>query len=164
MIWKAYLQLFDSFESFFLFATFKRRMTSQEFICKNTNAPYINFVVVGLSMNHFWRKVIQSAAHCFSSVIRCMSAPSKIWQFDNSVVIQQIFRFNISMNYFLSMQISQCLNCLIYVISGLCFIKSPVRWVHQLLIYFTFSCKFKNQVDFLFIPEEAIQSAYIWVS
>ena len=93
-----------------------------------------------------------------------MSTPAEIRELDRTVAVQEILRFDVSMDDFLCMEILQGLNCLTNVISCLNLIKSPVCCIHQLLINLTTGRKFKYQINLCVVPKETKESANIFMS
>jgi len=88
------------------------------FVQENAKAPYVESLVMASSLNHLWRKVIQRTAKG-SSRDASECTPSQVRNLEHILTVdQQVFRFQVSVNYALRMQVVQSSSHLREVMPG----------------------------------------------
>lgn len=90
------LQSFNFLVSFLSVFGFKGRRSNKEFVAQDAQTPFIHWIVVNMSFDHLWWKIIQSSAHGLPLVTHCVSWPTEISKFDIVLGSQEdIFRLQI---------------------------------------------------------------------
>ena len=59
--------LHNSFVCFWMAGSFKRWVPDQAFVAEDPDAPQVHLLTVSVTLNHLWREVVQSPAHCLTS-------------------------------------------------------------------------------------------------
>ena len=114
-------------------------------------------------IDHLRWQVIQRTAHSPPPVVGTVGAPTEIRELYGTLGIEQVLWLDIPVNDLLGVQVLQCLDDLVNVVSGPYLIEPPLWSFHELLVYLASSGKLQNQIDFLLIPEEAVESADIFM-
>ena len=91
-------------EIIFLLILRKRGLHCQHLIHKHANAPTVDFIIIKISFCYLWRDVIKSSTKSFPLNVS-FDRPTKISNFKLFSKANNIFRFQISMNNTISMQV-----------------------------------------------------------
>ena len=66
MRWERIFSPSNSTVCFFICCSFKGWLPNKAFITQNTQTPQVNLFIMGLTLDHFWWKVIQGTTQCVS--------------------------------------------------------------------------------------------------
>ena len=120
----AYSYAQDVVEGSRLVLGLKGRLPSEELVAENPETPDIHPLVVSIALDHLGWDVVWGSAEGLAQHVWGIDCPSEIADLDRAERVQQILRFDITMNNILRVHVDQGLGYLLYVVRRSLLIES----------------------------------------
>lgn len=99
----------DFLQNHLLIASLERTPSHHQFIGQDSQGPIVRLFIITLPAGHFWGNIVQSAAEGISLLIE-LDGPSEVCDFVDSVLLQNVFEFQVSVQNALFLQVEQSLD------------------------------------------------------
>jgi len=141
------------------------RLPYEELVREHPEGPQVDLLVVHVPLDHLGRKVVQRSAHRRSPRRRRVNGPPEIGDFKIAFCVEeQVLRFNIPVDHFFAVAVSQGVRHLADVFGRRGVVEAAVGLLLHRLVHLAARRELEDEIDARFVVEVAEQAEDVGVA
>jgi len=141
------------------------RLPYEELVRENPEGPQVDLLVVHVPLDHLGRKIVQRSAHRRASRRRRVYGPPEIGDFKIAFCVEeQVLRFNIPVDHFFAVAVSQGVRHLADVFGRRGVVEAAVGLFLHRLVHLAARRELEDEVDARLVVEVAEQAEDVGVA